>query len=432
MMLPWDRILSRLMYILVFTGGYALLIKGLAYRWHKGLSLLALAGALFLLYLNDSAGLGATLLRYLLFILVYTGWSLLFIQIQPRYAVYLSVFFTILMGTWFSCVQIVLSFLHINSQILLILWTGLCRILSVFLIKRFFIRVDSERSITIREMFLSLFPAATCFLANLVLFEYITMMGNDFPENWRFPISLLVLFFGFSALIVLVHSETYFQINKLKLESNMAQQQLEEQYQLFLKEQEGNEQVRALRHDIQNHLRTIEKMAASNDTGIIRQYISDLQAAAKQSESASITGNPTLDALLSAKKSLFDKNGIRFENYLSMRDVTLFNPMEICTIFANAIDNAVEALADSQITDKYIHMSGGMIHENLVVKIANPYHHALRKGLVRFESTKTIERPHGFGLMNIERIIEKHQGSVTYKTDNGVFTMVWMVPLEDR
>ena len=55
----------------------------------------------------------------------------------------------------------------------------------------------------------------------------------------------------------------------------MAQQQLEEQYQLFLKEQEGNEQVRALRHDIQNHLRTIGKMAASNDTGIIRQYIFD-------------------------------------------------------------------------------------------------------------------------------------------------------------
>ncbi|MBR1708368.1 MAG: GHKL domain-containing protein, partial [Clostridia bacterium] len=38
--------------------------------------------------------------------------------------------------------------------------------------------------------------------------------------------------------------------------------------------------------------------------------------------------------------------------------------------------------------------------------------------------------PHGYGLMNIERIIREHQGSVSYKTDNDVFSMIWMVPLE--
>ena len=256
--------------------------------------------------------------------------------------------------------------------------------------------------------------------------------GSGLPDGWQIPVSLLVLFFGLSALIVLVHSETYFQINKLRRESELARQQLEEQYKLFLKEQEANEQVRALRHDIQNHLHTIEKMAASDDASDIRQYVSDLQAAAGHAESASVTGNATLDALLTAKMPVFEKNGIRFENYLSLRDVTLFSPMEICTLFANATDNAVEALADSRITDKYIHMSGGIIHENLVVKIKNPYQHELRHGPDHFESTKKIDRPHGYGLMNIERIIEEHRGSVSYKTDDSVFAMVWMVPLESR
>ena len=432
MTFPWDRLLSRLIYILVFTFGYALLTKDIPCRFHKAISFSVLATSLFLLYLNDSAGLGATLVRYLMFMLVYTVWSLAFLLIQPRYAVYLSVFFTVLMGVWFSSVQIILSLLSISSQIMLILLTGLCRILSVFLIGRFFIRVDPERSITLHEMLISLFPAATCFLANLLLFELITRWGSGLPDGWQIPVSLLVLFFGLSALIVLVHSETYFQINKLRRESELARQQLEEQYKLFLKEQEANEQVRALRHDIQNHLHTIEKMAASDDASDIRQYVSDLQAAAGHAESASVTGNATLDALLTAKMPVFEKNGIRFENYLSLRDVTLFSPMEICTLFANATDNAVEALADSRITDKYIHMSGGIIHENLVVKIKNPYQHELRYGPDHFESTKKIDRPHGYGLMNIERIIEEHRGSVSYKTDDSVFAMVWMVPLESR
>ena len=430
MTFPWDRLLSRLMYILVFTGGYALMTKGLTFRFRKVVSLGILAVSLFLLYLNDSAGFGVTLLRYLFFIRVYTVWSLAFLLIRPRYAVYLSVFFTILMGVWFSCVQIVLSLLNVKSQIILILLTGLCRILSVVLIRRFFIRVDPERNITIHEMFISLFPAATCFLANLLLFEFISRFAGVFPEGWQLSVSLLVLFFGLSALIVLIHSETYFQVNKLKREGEMAQQQLEEQYQLFLKEQEGNEKVRALHHDIQNHLLTIEKMASSNDTDTLRRYVSDLQVVAEQAESVCVTGNATLDALLSAKLSVFEKKGIRFENYLSLRDVTLFSPLEICTLFANAIDNAVEALNDDQLPDKYIHVSGGIIHEILVVKINNPYHHALRKGTDHFESTKKINRPHGYGLMNIERIIREHQGSVSYKTDNDVFSMIWMVPLE--
>ena len=429
MMIPWDRLLTRMLYVAVFVGGFELLVYELPHRFNRILSLIPLAASLVVIYLNDTSGLLMTLLRYILFALVYTGWSLLFLRINHRYALYLSVFFTILMGVWFSIVQIVLTLLHVQNQVLLILLTGICRIFSVLIIKRCWIQVDASRSITLHEMTLSLFPAATCFLANLLLFEYMGGSFGVFPAVGYLPVSLLALFFGLSALIVLIHSESYFQMSALKRESEMAQRQLEEQYQLFLREQEANERVRALRHDIQNHLHTIEKMAASNDAATIRQYVGDLQEETVRTESASITGNATLDALLSAKEPIFQKNGIRFENYLLMKNIDVFNPMEICTLFANAIDNAVEALIADQVEDPYIRLSGGVIHDNLVVKIENPYHHTLQPGQAHFQSTKKIARPHGYGLMNIERIIQTHQGTVTYKTDNNIFTMVWMIPL---
>ena len=429
MRIPWDQLLARFMYVVVFAGGFELLVYELPHRHNRALSLICLAAAFLLIYLTDTSGLMMTLVRYILFALVYTGWSLLFLHVHPRYALYLSVFFTILMGVWFSIVQIMLSLLHIQNQVLLILLTGICRILSILIIKRFWIQVDAGRTITLHEMALSLFPAATCFLANLTLFEYMSGHYGDISPASYLPVALLVLIFGFSALIVLIHSESYFQMSALKREREMAQQQLEEQYQLFLREQEANEQVRALRHDIQNHLHTIEKMAASNDAATIRQYVENLQEAASQTESASITGNTTLDALLSAKIPVYARQGIRFQNYLSMKNADMFSPMEICTLFGNALDNAAEAVRQDSLTERYIHLSGGIIHDHLVVKIANPYAHTLYPVHSRFESTKRIDRPHGYGLINIEKVIEAHQGTVSYNTDHQVFTMIWMVPL---
>ena len=426
-----EIILSRVLFVIVFAGGYLFFTHGIQRNHSFIVSTFCLAGSLLLTYLVNESSFVWSMLRYALFTTIYFVWSLLFLRIRPRYALYLSGFFVILMGVLLGCIQIVFALLHISNTVLLILITGFCRIAVLFIIKKRFIQITADRDISIHEIILGLFPAFTCFVANQVMYELVRRSDEVLFSAGHLSIPLLVLFFGISAILVLVHTETYFKMNKLTLESELAQQQLNEQYQLFLKEQEGNEQLRALRHDIQNHLHTIEKMAMSNDTNTIHQYISDLQTAAKQSENASATGNATLDALLSAKMPVFEKNGIRIENYLSMRDVTLFSPMEICTLFANAIDNAVEALADPCIIDKYIHISGGIIHNNLVVKIENPYLNELRKGQDHFETTKKIERPHGYGLMNIEHIIEEHQGSVSYKTDNGIFTMVWMVPLEN-
>ncbi|MBQ6563670.1 MAG: sensor histidine kinase [Clostridia bacterium] len=424
-----ENILSRVLFVVVFAGGYLYFTRGIPRTRSGAVSTLCLAAALLLTYLVNEKSFVWSMVRYALFTVIYCSWSLLFLRIRPRYALYLSGFFVILMGVVLGCVQIVFVFLQLQSTILLILVTGLCRIGALLLIRKYGIHITADRDISVHEIILGLFPAFTCFVANQVLYEFVQNARNLLPPGWPLPVSLLVLFFGASAILVLIHTETYFKMNKLQVESELAQQQLSEQYQLFLKEQEAGEQVRALRHDLRNHLHTIEKMAASNDAGTIRQYVSDLQTAAEQAESASVTGNATLDALVSAKMPVFEKNGIRFENYLSMREVALFSPMEICTLFGNAIDNAVEALSDSRVTDKRIHMSGGIIHDSLVVKIENPYGHELRPGQHHFESTKQIARPHGYGLMNIERTIQEHGGSVTYKTDNGMFTMVWMIPL---
>ena len=428
-MITAELILSRVLFTAVFTGGFLLFTAGIGRRRSAVLSVVCLASALFCTYIGSMDGFAWSMFRYLLFGGIYFGWSLLFLDARPRYALYLSGFFVILMGIWLGCVQIVFAFLNIQNTVLLIVCTGLCRIVSAALIPKFFIHVDPGRDITVHEIALGLFPAFTCFLAGQVLYEFVRQTGNGLPAPWRAAISLLVFFFGASAILVLIHSDRYFRMNALRTESEMARRQLEEQYLLFRKEQEAAERVRALRHDIGNHLRTIEKMASSSDTGELRRYVSELRSVSDDSESAAVTGNATVDALLYAKAPLLEEQGIRLENYLSLKGVDLFSPMELCTLFGNAVDNAAEAVTTDPVPDRYIHISGGIIHDHLVVKISNPYAHALQPSDTGFRSTKQLPRRHGYGLVNIEKVISDHGGTITFRTEGNVFTMVWMIPL---
>ena len=429
-MISVELLLSRVLFVAVFTGGFLIMVRSISQKYSPFLSVPCLAVLLLCTYLADDSSFIWSMVRYLFFAMIYFIWCLIFLRIRPRYALYLSGFFVILMGVWLGIIKVVFTFLNIQNTVLLILCNGLCRLGSVILLRRYFILISPDRDITVQEILLSLFPAFTCFIANQVLYEFVRQEQTALPDSWRLPISLLVLFFGASAILVLAHSERYFKLSALKTENELAARQLESQYQLFLKERESTEQVKALRHDIQNHLRTIEKMAAINDTGTIRNYVSDLQKAAEKTEQIPSTGNATLDALLAAKMPVLEKQHIRLDNYLNLKGITIFTPMEICTLFGNAIDNAVEAVSDEAVNDRYIHLSGGLIHDHLIVKIENPYHHTLLPEKNRFQSTKAESGPHGYGLLNIEKTIADHQGTVTYKTGQQIFSVVWMIPVE--
>ena len=422
--------LPRILYLLVFSGGYLLFTKGLRFKKSRTAAVAVLTLGLFLLYLNSSRGLAATLVRYLLFAAVYSAWGVCFLAVDVRYALYLGSFFTILMGVWISCVQVVLSFLGISSPVAVVLWTGLCRLISILVIRRFLIRVDAGRSISVQEMVLSLFPAMALFLANLVLYEYIGL-SDRFVPAWRFPVALLVLFFGFSALAVLIHSESYFELSRLKREGELARSQLAAQYQLFMQEKESTERVMAMRHDILNHLHTIEQMAGGREAGLIRDYASELQEQDREAQSAFLTGNATLDALLLAKAPGLREKGIRLTCFLSMKGAEFLTPMEVCTLFANALDNAAEAVSSPAVSEKEIRLSGAVANGSLVVKIENGYAHDLLPDQGRFRSTKERDGTHGYGMRNMERIIDRYDGTMTCKARDGVFTLIWMIPLPE-
>lgn len=412
-------------YILVFCGCFYYLVKDLPFRYNRGIAVTVLAAVLFLLYHPMDNTLVNSLLRYGRFSLLYTLWSLCFLRIKRGYALYLSVFYSIFMGVWISCVQILFSALGIQSRDWLIVVTGACRATSLLLCKRFFIQVDEARDPTFHESMLSLFPAIACFVANLVLFDYLDQAQASMTRPYHALIDALVVFFGLSALFVLVSAERYFQMVRYREESELAQQQLQAQYELFLKEQESNQRLEALHHDMRNHLRTLEAMSGS---GEVQAYVQELEKSILNLTPVFHTGSPTLDALLMSKKAECDRAGIRLECLIHLTRPEVLTPMEICTLFGNCVDNAMEAASAPGVRGPYVHLSGGEVNGSLVIRVKNPYTHTLRPKGWGFSTTKPDEGGHGYGLINMRRIIEGKGGALILQPEDGIFTLTWMIP----
>lgn len=55
------------------------------------------------------------------------------------------------------------------------------------------------------------------------------------------------------------------------------------------------------------------------------------------------TGNPALDAIISAKQAVVAQKGIAFHYQLQIPKQLPIAPEDICVIFGNALDNAIEA-----------------------------------------------------------------------------------------
>ncbi len=109
-------------------------------------------------------------------------------------------------------------------------------------------------------------------------------------------------------------------------------------YRDRLKEEE---RVRSIYHDLKNHLLILE--AQSDSSGETQKTIQTLKAQIEGYETYQHTGNDFLDIILRDKFRISREKKIDFSAVVHFEDGSFLEPLDISTIFGNALDNAIEA-----------------------------------------------------------------------------------------
>ena len=129
-----------------------------------------------------------------------------------------------------------------------------------------------------------------------------------------------------------------------------------------------------------------------------------------------------LDALLSTKKALAESKDILFNLKVQIPERLPIEPLDLCVIFGNALDNAIEA-CDKISEKREIDVTIAMQNDFLFCKIINT---AQRGGTIS-KTSKADKNNHGFGLENIKTALAKYDSKPQIEYDDNKFTLKFVI-----
>lgn len=269
-------------------------------------------------------------------------------------------------------------------------------------------------------------------LPNLLNLIFTIMIGNriyytKYSEHVETALLLFViLMILISTLCFIITSEYYAQMKEIEHKNKINMSQIKLQYEYFCNKQDNDLKLRELYHDMKNHLLILEDDLENEQK---QNYIKGLLKEVKIYESYLDTGNDFLNCIINEKYKQAASKGIEFDAQIDFSDISFMSPMDICTIFSNAIDNAIEACEKiTNQSERAMSIKARRIKNFLTIAFENSSTEDFLIENDEILTTKQDKQYHGFGLNNIRKVVEKYDGECKIKRDVEQFILYLIIP----
>jgi sensor histidine kinase regulating citrate/malate metabolism len=189
---------------------------------------------------------------------------------------------------------------------------------------------------------------------------------------------------------------------------------------------ETYEKMRAMRHDMGNHMAVIQGLIESGDRDAANDYIGEWRENMNNLEMSVKTGNPFTDVAISGFADRFEETGISFDQSFVYPENLHINPFDLCVVLSNALQNAYEASVN--VDDPYVSLTSVLKNNTFIINVRN------RIGLeididketgLPYSSKK--EDGHGYGLKNIRNVAQKYNGDIDIRQEHDGHGLIFIL-----
>lgn len=287
--------------------------------------------------------------------------------------------------------------------------------------------VCRRRKIDLRLKFLEVMGFLTFFVFALFLLLSIGIYNDtlEYKASVVFDILaaffMLAVFLAYWSYLIIARDRT-----NTKSDAAHAQNYLAMQLASLELKETNSQEVKLLKHDLRNHLQVIQELCNTKQYAQMENYISELSGQAMLSKSFCITGNQAADTVISIKRTAAESLGIRFACEGDFAWLGALSPIDVCTVFSNLLDNALEGIKDA--ADPYIEIKG-IDHEHFyTIVFSNPVPAPVKIRNNAVKTSKKDKNHHGLGLSSVDSVIRKYDGSYTLQCKDLVFSVQIIFP----
>ena len=263
----------------------------------------------------------------------------------------------------------------------------------------------------------------------MVMYALLNIAQEDTELGQEIYSFLVIILIGFCVIIPLY---------LIRGEVSNYYQGVKEYQELFLQEQlkaleqykAAEEETKRVRHDMKNNLACIAMLLQSEKTQEATEYVGNLLQEIQALSPKIITGDEMLNCIFSAKLEWMQKEGIQFEIDGVLDRGLDWKPMDVCKVFANAVDNAIEACIKIEKKENRkinvilkrtkqfysIEMTNPVVDEKLCEPILN-------QNKKSHYTTKAEKKYHGLGIYSMRSTVEKYGGMMKMTCENGMFSL---------
>lgn len=246
---------------------------------------------------------------------------------------------------------------------------------------------------------------STAFLANFSSVFTITIVSVLLFIN-------IMNFYLYDVIIKFYHDK--YEKNLLKQQNSAYQNQLK-----IIKESQEN--IKMLRHDMKNHILSMQEMIKNNMRDELSNYLHTIYNYVDIKKEYVYSGNTEIDSLLNYKIDEAKKLNSKIEIDVNMPSKVRIESFDLVIILGNLLDNALDALKNA--SEKYLHIKIELEKSILYITVENTY-----DGVVNIDNDVLLTRKkdtnnHGIGLRNVENTIKKYNGLLDINYCGNIFSV---------
>ena len=215
--------------------------------------------------------------------------------------------------------------------------------------------------------------------------------------------------------------------NKQKIinEKELLNIQANNQILYFERIKDDIDRQRSLSHEYNNQLECINTLLSDNNLDELKNYMSEVTNKVRHDSDYIDTNNAIVNAVINTKYYEATEKDITFIFFINDLSKLTIDSDDLVILLANSLNNAIEACQNCK--DRVIKLKIVLVENELIISVSNTYNN-VRKKNNEYLTTKSDYQSHGFGIKNMERIVDRNDGIISVKNDEKQFYLSIMIP----